>query len=334
MNTFVTREELQDYGQQLGQEIVDAVIAWDNNRDRTKQAQARILGMSNLGGCREFIRATVAGDPKGETTRLNLPAIVGTALGDVVEKAAVAHIPGMVAQGKVRVTLPKSGITVEGSTDLRKDRKNVIDLKSKDGLDGVQYEGPGLDNLVQLSGYMVGLLQADEVDDDATGHLVYMDRSGRDRSFWTYSITMEEAHGYLAAADERLEEVAVALQTGEVASYLRDKPESWCFAVGCEFYKQCWDGYQPDGRLHPDEEKLVALYDAGRALAKQGANMQREAKAKLYTDPENNVQGVGRKLQIKWVPTASRNGVYDKIDVREVEEHLATVEESVDEEPY
>lgn len=334
MTEFVTREELQEYGQKLGQEIRDAVITWDNNRARSQQSAARVLGMSNLGGCREYIRATVAGDAKELPTRLNLPAVAGTALGALVEEAATVHIPGMVAQGSVTVTLPKSGITVTGSTDLRKNRKNVIDLKTKDGLDGVRYEGPGLDNLVQLSGYMVGLLQAGEVDDDATGHLVYIDRSGRERDFWTYSITMEEAHTYLAAADERLEDVALALQTGEVASYLRDKPESWCFAVQCEFYKQCWEGYMPTERLHPDEEKAVKLYADGRDRAKEGVNMQREAKALLYTDADHNVQGVGQELEIKWVPTESRNGIYDKIDVRKRTRPLPPIEETVADEPY
>jgi hypothetical protein len=314
---FTTNEELQDFAQSIAQEIQGAVLDWDNSRARSQQSEARVLGMSDLGGCLEFIRATIAGDKKAPATRLKLAAVVGTALGDLVESAATKFLEGTVTQGRVTVTLPISGIKVSGSTDMRRSRKILVDLKTKDGTDTVRHEGPSLENIVQISGYLVGGNQQGDLDDDAVAVLVYIDRSGRDPQFYGYAITMDQAIGYLEMADARLEDVAKALQTGEVAGYLRDKPESWCYHVECPFYNQCWEGYEPTEELHPDEEEQVRLYDKGRAMAKAGANMQREAKTALYTDPDHNVQGTGRNFQIKWVPTASSSGtIYDKIDVR------------------
>lgn len=314
-----TSLDSQEYGEYVGGVIMRSVKAWEDAKPRTVQSQQRVLGMSDLGGCREFIRATIAGDPKDNDNRVSWPADIGTWVGDGVETAVTSHVSGASSQGRLTVTLPKTGIQVSGSTDIKFDRHTLVDLKTKDGTDTVRTEGPSLGNRVQLSGYLVAGIQAGELDEDAVGVLVYLDRSGRDVKPWTFTITAQEARGYLEAADDRLMDVAKALQTGEVATYLRDMPESWCFHTHCPFYTACWEGYQPTGALTDFEEADVALYDKGRAMKKEAENIIRDAKTRLYTDPDHKVEGVGKRFKIKWVERSDSSGyMYSTIDVREM----------------
>lgn len=324
---FITNEELQAHGQGVADEIAAALTEWDNNRARSKQSAARILGMSDLGGCREFIRATIAGDRRELGTRLKLPAIVGTVGGDVIEEAASAMIPGSKAQATITVELP-NGMKVTGHSDFIRDRKTLVDLKSKDGVKAALAEGPSFENLVQLSGYMVGAAQVAKIDWDAVGVLVYWDRAGNDKRFGAYTITMEQAQGYLAAAVERLGDVAQAIAAALPApvKHLQDKPESYCFHIQCEFYYQCWAGYMPDGRLQPGQEEAVKLYEKGRELKKTGDQYQRNAKAELFPDYDHRVEGIGYQtdengeaLSVKWVTKEGARGqLIDSIDVRRV----------------
>ncbi len=323
---FVTNAELQAYGQGIADELAAALAQWDDSRERSKQSEARILGMSSLGGCREYLRATIAGDPKGKPTKLKLPAIMGTAGGDVIEEAARKFL-GATTQATITVTLP-NGMKVTGHTDIIRSRKAIVDLKSKDGIREVAADGPSFENLVQIAGYQIGGIQQGLLDEDAVGVLVYYDRAGNDKTFYAHTITLEQAEGYLQAAVERLDDVAKALTTGVTpARHLQDKPESWCFHTQCEFYNQCWDGYLPlDQRLDPGQEEAVNRYERGRDLDKLSKEMQRTAKAELYPDYDHRVEGVGRTVDpdgqvpvIKWVARTGKDGqVFDSIDVRRI----------------
>lgn len=326
---FTTDEELQAYGQATADEIAAALTQWDENRDRSKQSAARILGMSDLGGCREFIRATIAGDPKMPPTKLKLPAIIGTAGGDVIEEAATKYLPGATSQQTITVKMG-SGIVVTGHTDLIRDRKRIVDLKSKDGIRTVAVEGPSFENLVQLSGYLVGGIQQGLLDDDAVGILVYWDRAGNDKTFGSKTITHEQAIAYLMAADERLDEVSKALADGTPAParWLQDQPESYCFHIQCEFYQQCWAGYMPVGDIIDDaQEAAVHQYEKGRDYKKLGDQLQRQAKAQLMPDWDHRAEGAGTTPDdngevavIKWTTREGRRPgeMIDSIDVRRI----------------
>ena len=327
MPTFDNDAALQAHGQAIANEMAAALAAWDNGRARTQQSKARILGMSDLGGCREYIRATIAGEPRVIDDRLNLPAIIGTVGGDAIEAAAKTAIPGSTSQATITVTLP-SGRTVTGHSDFIRDRKNLVDLKSKDGVLDLQYEARSLENVIQVAGYHVGGVQQGLLDEDSIATLVFWDRAGNDKQFFGWSMTLAQSRAWLELADERLDEVAQALATGETpARWLQDKPESWCFHTKCEFYANCWAGYMPTDRLDPKAEPFVAQYERGRDMKKAGDEMQRKAKATLFPDYDHRVEGEGRTpdaggkvLSIKWTSKEGRRpGEFiDTIDVRRV----------------
>lgn len=285
---------LQAYGAVIGKKIMAAVGAYQNKAPRTLQATMRQLGVSELGGCREFIRASVSGDKKDPPKEVNWPAYCGTAVGDFVEQAAKAEL-GADTQLEVTVTLPNSGIRVMGHTDIVDD--DLVDLKTRDGLEEVMRDGPKFKECVQVSGYLVALIEEGRLPETACAILVYLDRSGRTSDTWTFTINLRQARNYLLAADDRLADIAQAITTGVSQAHLRDEPESWCFHVKCPFYTACWDGYQPDAHItDPQLIRAIQNYDYGRAQAKAGESLMRSAKALL------NPHGDGNDAVEGWTP--------------------------------
>jgi hypothetical protein len=306
--------DLQAFGQMLGDEVMNMVGRWQQNAPRTIQSTMRILGMSEMGGCREYIRATIAGDPKSPNDELKMPALMGTAVGDVIEEA-VKEEEGAVTQDTLVLTLPRSGIKITGHSDFRFPNR-LFDTKSKDGLETVMRDGPSFKERVQLAGYFLAAVQEGKMTEEGTAHLMYVDRSGRTNKSWVYSMSYETAVGLIEAVEERIDDVKLALATGQSQVH-RDEPESWCHAVKCPFFEACWKGYQPTGEItHPDHIAALRNYDAGRTLKKQAEDLIRSAKSALRPNDEKPVEGMSDEFSIKW-KLAERDGVqYDTIDVR------------------
>jgi hypothetical protein len=318
----VTMAKLQHEGQKLGVEIMEAIAEYDRRRPRSQQSEARVLGPSEVGHCREYVRATIAGDPKSPPTKVKWPAFIGTVLGDGIE-TVLKEILGFGTQEKLTCTLP-SGIKVVGSSDGRRDRSLILDLKSKDGLVVIKNDGPSLKELIQLSVYLIGALQMGMVDETALASLVYYDRSGATKEMWVYTIDVTLAREFLEMADERLVDVQNALASGTSQGHLRDMPESWCYYVECPFYKACWPegAYAPTNKIeHEMHVKAVMQYVQGRDMAKAGASMQRVAKTTLNPDPTDEharVSGVAPDgTVLKWTDYEGRGGeILQRIDVR------------------
>lgn len=323
--------ELQARGAQTTAKIVDTIRVWQNNSARSQQSTARILGPSEVGHCREYVRATIVGDPKAEASKIKWAAFVGTAVGDMAERALSETLDNVVTQERLTCTLPRLGIKVTGSTDARFERDDtitvaqneLIDFKTKDGLETIKREQPSLKELIQLSIYLVGALQNKLVDEEAIASLVYIDRSGGDSRGWNYTIDVEMAYEYLEIAEQRLEEIMNAIAAGTSQSYLRDMPESWCHHVQCPFRDACWGGeeYRPTNEIeHPEMIKAVDLYVEGRDLAKVAKQYQSTAKSRLMKDfDEVPVEGVTPRHRLKWVAREdSRGDIYWTIDVRDL----------------
>lgn len=313
--------------QEFADKVLAAVETWDQNRPRSKQSQARILGPSEVGGCREYIRATVSGDPKLPGARVNLPAIWGTAIGDVIEHAMVEAHPDLArSQFDVEYTLNVRGreILVRGHGDLCYGRKILADLKSKDGLTTAEREGGSLKERIQVSIYLLGLIAMGELDEDAEAFLIFVDRSGRERRMVGAGITADQARQYVAMAEQRLEEVVKAMAAGVKQSYLRDEPEPYCYRIGCPFYQACWggdDAYVPQQQItNPRIIGAVKLYQQMRDEEKAAKSGKEEAKHELLpdlSDVERAPRGVlpdGTTLNWK---ISERNGtLFAVIDVR------------------
>src|SRR5688572_31889046 len=85
---------------ELEDELAAAFASWESKRPRNIQVQ---LGPSSLGACREYIRATIAGDEGVPERPRGLDgANVGTLLGEALEQIFSAEM-GMASQ--VPITL-------------------------------------------------------------------------------------------------------------------------------------------------------------------------------------------------------------------------------------
>ena len=311
------------------------VLAWDNARPRSTQTH---IGPSELGHCREYVRAKVAGDEQRELPIVKWAAFIGTAVGEMLEE--VMKTRGAMTQTPVSYTLPRHGFQVHGSLDVLWPKvpaeydalpydppldgtvfNQVWDWKSKDGIDGVMREGPARKEWIQISVYLLAALDRGYVDEDGIGVLVYYDRSGKDKQVWTQAVTVREARGWIETAEERLDDVIAALAKpsyGDGERHLRDEAESHCFYFGCPFYWQCWpESYQPDGVI-TDERSIKAMeqYDAGRELAKVAKKLQDEAKGILGVGEENPVAGRSDTWQLDWKLRESYGVLVRQIDLR------------------
>lgn len=308
---MTTDIEARAQGMEFGEMVMAGITDWQQNAPRTRQSTDRVLGMSEMGGCREYIRATIAGDPKTDSGRVKWAAFLGTATGDFIEN--ILKGMGFDTQEDVSVTLERTGVTVKGHLDLR--GKNMVgDLKSKNGIEEVKRDGPSFKNKAQIAGYLMGLVQEGKIDEDGTGHLIYFDRSGGTNEIYTWSCTVEMARKILDAVEDRLVDVQNALASGLTQSYLRDEPESWCYAVDCPFYKACWDGYTPTGKIeHPRQLDAVQRLVAARAEEKAQKELREGARRDLA-----GVEGVTPDgTTVRWIITETPSGGYsERLDVR------------------
>jgi len=313
----VDREQANKIGFAIGEMILDALTDWQVNAPRSLQSKARVLGMSEMGGCREYIRASIAGEPKQVQTTIKFPAFIGTALGDIIESIIGQHDEA-VTQEDAQVTLPITGITVRGHLDIRLPNR-IIDLKTKDKLNDVRREGPSFKERAQISGYLIGKHQEGLVDDEATGHLVYLDRSGNQAETFVWTVTVPEAREILEQVEDRLLDVQHALATGSREGrdgrLMTDEPESWCYHVQCPFYQACWAGHQPTGVIeHPRELETLRRLLQAKADKKDAEAREAEARRQLEGVEGRAPDGT----TVKWIITENPTGGYaSRLDVRQ-----------------
>jgi hypothetical protein len=226
--------------------ILDALIDHENEKPRSKQVR---LGPSEIGGCREYMRNVMVGTPMQDNGRVwPVAAVVGTLLGTHIESVLAQRV-GALTEVNVTTTLP-NGLKINGHADIVLVKENaVVDAKSKDGFATVRREGPSLENLVQVSTYAVGLVQAGVLKPGCTAHLIYVDRSGNEQTLVEVEMDWETILSHVDKAVERTNEVLEAqehIDQGEVeyARDLRDKTPSFCYSekVLCPFRDACWRG--------------------------------------------------------------------------------------------
>jgi len=311
--------EANQKGFDLRDRVVEAVRLARANSERTQQSKERVLGMSDLGGCREFIRASIAGEPKDAVDGIKWAAEVGTAVGDYVERI-LGETGEFDVQETVVLTLPKTGIKVTGHLD-EIDALNdlVADNKTVDGLADVTREGPSFKNKVQCAGYLVAGVQAGRLTEQGTAHLLYFDRSGKSSEPYVWSTNYEGALLILDAVEDRLLDVQHALATGgregRDGRLMTDEPESWCWAIKCPFYSKCWDGYTPTGKVeHPRQLEAVRRFVQARADEKDAKERRELARKDLV-----GVEGITPDSTIiRWTLSQAREGqMSERLDVRE-----------------
>jgi hypothetical protein len=229
----------------LSDDILDAMKQVERQKPRNTQIA---FGPSDLGGCREYLRNVLAGAPMEGNDEWPAAAVVGTLVGDYMEKA-VAQNMGATVQQPITTLLP-NGLTVTGTADMIfPDRNCLADCKTKDGFAEVARYGPSLENMIQVSIYTLGCVQNGFLEEGATAHLIYQDRSGESQVLMEKVLTWEEILNYIDVLVDRLDDVLTAqehIDEGEVewARSLRDKTPPFCFSpkVMCPFRDLCWEG--------------------------------------------------------------------------------------------
>lgn len=296
------------------------------NSERSRWAAEHKIGVSDVGHCREYVRRVLIQEEAQENDSAVMPAFVGTALGDLLERHTKEAIPEALIQQEVTVHMRVGDyqLNLPGHPDIILPRgygNEVRDAKSKDGLAVVAKAGPTDQQRFQLALYGRACIDADLVDAEGLVlSLVYLDRSGADGPrpevfswLWTEAEVTE--------AEEWLRDVFVAIESGEEAS--RDKPRTWC-EQWCKFAPTCRSQDSDVTGLIEDEElALAAKVYATAAKAESKAKRDKDsAKAVLLgvsghtADYSIRTVTVPESVTICEEDTHTRRG-YSKIEVKE-----------------
>jgi hypothetical protein len=249
----------------LSDELLDALVHHEAERPRSRQLT---LGPSELGGCREYIRNVMVGAPIQGNSEWPTAAVVGTLLGDHVEAVAREYL-GAVTQLPVTTTLP-NGLVVSGTADIVMPERNLLaDVKTKVGLSEVRKDGPSLENCVQVSIYVLGLVQMGVLTEGASASLLYIDRGGTEQLLYEVTLDWERIEYFIGVVVDRIADVLDAqehIDKGEVewGRALRDKTPPFCYSprVMCPFRDLCWEGSEwvPDETI--DDLDIIEVVEA------------------------------------------------------------------------
>jgi hypothetical protein len=296
----------------LRDRFLQALKDFETAKPRNKQVR---LGPSELGGCREYVRNVMVGSPMQEADEWPTAAVVGTLLGTHLEVVAEQYL-GAVTEVPVTATLP-NGLKVSGHADVVIVEENCcVDAKSKDGLATVRREGASLENLIQISVYTLGLVQAGILKAGATAHLIYVDRAGNDQDVHEVELSWEQILDYVDQCVTRLDEVVTVqeyIEAGDTqyVRTLRDKTPPFCYSpkVMCPFRDLCWKGSEwvPDTEItDPEVIAAVEMYDQVRAEEKEAVKIKAAQRLKL-----TGVSGVTPSgLAVTWSGSEMRPALY------------------------
>lgn len=295
--------------------VVDAYSAQSMNSARSKQSTERILGPSDLGGCRAYLTHMLMESPREARPVPPWAAFVGTWVGEGLEQAYVAAHPHSAKQVHIEVDLP-SGRHTSGTADVVDDEiDGVLDFKSLDGNESMIDGEPPFKNKAQIMVYLLGCIQMGLLTENATWNLVYVDRSGAEPIPVVISGTLDMS--VIEEMEERISQAEYAALFREEPQ--RDTPIAICESF-CEFFKVCRGDAQPQGLiLETAVVKAADQYLEGADLVKRGNRLRDEAKAVLKGAEGNTGTAIVQWTHVNTsdVPAYKRRG-YDKITVKRV----------------
>lgn len=302
---------------QLEEVLLAAVIQEERERPRTA---SRLVGPSEVGGCRELLRARWFEPPETDAPEEHWPlaAHIGTVMGEELERIFGKRLDALTQQ-RVTTYLESLGLQVSGASDAIFLQWNLLtDLKSTAAMGSVLYEGPKLGYWIQVSLYVMGLVQAKVLPVGSEARIVYYDRTGDYQGFVAFIVTWDQIVGYVKLAEERIKQVVDAQrayeETGDVryVAELRDYTPSFCFSakVECPRRFACWGGsdWAPVEILtDPNHLSAARRYIEGREMEAMGKRMKSEARGEL-----ENVSGRFREgPMVSWVGNGKTINVVD-----------------------
>lgn len=273
-----------------------------DNTDRARQAADFVLGVSNLGHCRQHATLAVRQTPPSDK-RDKTAAFIGRVLGDAIEAQMKIDHPDWLFQQLGTVKFPSGG-ELDGHTDIvipwtahtEEYPQGVLDLKSKDKLEIVRRYGMTTQQKYQLISYASAMIAEGTLNPDEPIWLadVYYDRSGSTSE--CYSIGFWYDPEMIHEIDSWVGDVIYAAAHGEDAS--RDMPREFCWKY-CEYATICRG---PDTDVEglitdPEIKAAVDMYREGLDLVAAGEKLKKEAKAAIPA----GLSGSTGENNIRWI---------------------------------
>lgn len=312
------QERARGEGLVVGTLMAGVITRINSESERSQQSASNVLGVSDIGVCREKARRMVLNEqPTQHVGRYDLASAIGTAVGTLFEEGISMLDPGWKAQGEVEVQLRVRGwvLTIVGHPDLFS-RTNLIDFKTKNGLGMVRRSGPSDKERFQTALYAGALIRTGQMDERCYLHLAYIDRSGETAEpvIWSRPFSWDEVR----EAEAWLDDVIYAVEMGEEAS--RDKPREFCWAA-CEYAPACrGDDTDVEG-LITDPEVIDALKVRAEAMEaiKVSEKDKKSAESVLRRFTGSTGEWTIRSIDIPEtiVPEQKRAG-YTRLDIRPV----------------
>lgn len=267
--------------EQVSLHVLDSVSKHTMSSDRARQQAEHRIGASEIGLCRSYLKFMTIGAEYDPPKDPKWPAFIGTAIGDLVEKAYKAEHPHAIIQAEFECELP-SGLRIPCHSDIIDPELNMlIDVKTKDGLALVRAtDEPSRQYRYQVAIYLLGAVQAGLLEEGARALLVYMDRSGGEYMPVTHEVVLDAA--LIEEIDEWIADANYAVINGVEAP--KDQPYEFCEAY-CAFFTTCRGGESLAEGLISDEDAALALKVHIEAAAEEKAAKARKEQAKKVLAP-------------------------------------------------
>jgi hypothetical protein len=318
--------DLKWLGEVAAQAFYDGIQNASNNTARSMQQQDFMLGVSNLGHCKQYallmMRQTPFSDVRDKTA-----AFFGTVAGAAIEAQLKIDHPGWQFQKDLFFPLPSGG-----GTDAHPDiiipfdaqdieagyYQGIWDGKSKAELETIKKVGPSQQQIFQVHAYAKAAIAAGILNPDhpiVVGD-VYFDRSGKDVT--PYAVMHLYTEDVITFIDEWVNDVKYALTHNEDAS--RDMPREWCWSY-CEYATVC-RGNDTDVEGLLEDPDILAAVDMWEEAKDLKAEVKRKELA--YKRTLDGVTGSTGTYNIRWtevgpveMKASTRNG-YKKLSITKV----------------
>lgn len=258
----------------------------DLHRPRSQQTTDGVIGISDLGGCAEYVRRLVVKAPKTDSPNL-MSAIVGTWCDQGMKESRMRANPNLLLDVALSVTLPNGAVVPGTADEIDQEEPSVTDYKSKDGLSAQRRLQTPQQARWQRHNYAAAAIQAGIVPEEGLiVRNVYIDRSGKDETVhveqeaFSWDVVNESSDWLTTQVLERVKD-------GEESS--KDQPITFCKRY-CAFFSSCRLGDVEIGPISIPE--LAAKVD----LYAQAGKVEREAKA-IKDDLRNDLEGVTGRTQ-------------------------------------
>ena len=285
---------IPDTPDQVAVTVREAIRAHTMGSTRSQQSAQKLIGISEIGGCRAYLARMILQMPFDERMDdIKWAAFCGTALGERLEMAVRETVPGVFTQVPLTATFPND-LKISGSADIVKAGQGIWDFKSVNGLEMVRRNGASFQQRAQANTYLLAAIQAGLVPEDACWYLVFVDRSGADDT--PHVISEPYDPDLTAQVSQRLEDVMYAALR-DLDSAPRDMPHDWCMKA-CPFYSTCRgaDEHQAFGLIEDEgHRQAVKDYQEGKRLEKAGKAQADEAKEVLL-----GVSGSTGEQEVTW----------------------------------